>query len=306
MSQGNSLKAVVVALFSNAFIALIKFIVAFITTSAAMMAEAIHSTADCMNQIFLLIGSKRTKKVANEQHSFGYGKEEYFWGFIVATLLFFVGGGFSIYEGIHKLFVPEPIKNVMLSFIVLGIGIVLEFNSFRIAYNQFKIKNNSSFYKGLIEVTDTNLLVILLEDFAALLGLIVVLITTILAFTIAPIFDAIGSILVGAILISIAYMLSNELRKLIVGESIPREIRTDIKHICSQHNKIVKHVNKIQTMFIGREKFVLLISLDVYDNILAYDVENIIEHIKLDIIKKYPNASVIYIEVKDMIRNNKI
>ena len=100
MSQGNSLKAVVVALFSNAFIALIKFIVAFITTSAAMMAEAIHSTADCMNQIFLLIGSKRTKKVANEQHSFGYGKEEYFWGFIVATLLFFVGGGFSIYEGI--------------------------------------------------------------------------------------------------------------------------------------------------------------------------------------------------------------
>lgn len=306
MSQGNSLKAVVIALFSNAFIALIKFIVAFMTTSAAMTAEAIHSTADCMNQVFLLIGSKRTKKAANEQHSFGYGKEEYFWGFIVATLLFFIGGGFSIYEGIHKLFVIEPIKNVMLSFIVLGICIILEFNSFRVAYKQFKIKNNTSFYKGLIAVTDTNLLVILLEDFAALLGLAIVLITTILAVTVAPVFDAIGSILVGAILISIAYMLSNELRKLIVGESIPREIRADIKHICSQHDKIVKHVNKIQTMYIGKEQFILLLSLDIHNGIIAYDVENIIEHIKLDITAKYPNASVIYIEVKDMIRNNRI
>ena len=306
MSEGNSLKAVVIALFSNAFIALIKFIVAFVTASAAMMAEAIHSTADCMNQVFLLIGSNRTKKAANEQHSFGYGKEEYFWGFIVATLLFFVGGGFSIYEGIHKLFVVESINHVGWSFLVLGVGIILEFNSFQVAYKQFKIKNKTSFYKGLVAVTDTNLLVILLEDFAALLGLIIVLITTILAVTVSPVFDAIGSILVGVILVSIAYMLSNELRKLIVGESIPREMRADIKHICSQHNKFVKHVNKIQTMFIGREKFVLLLSLDIYDGVLAYDIENIIEHIKLDITAKYPNASVIYIEVKDMKRNNKI
>lgn len=306
MSEGNSLKAVVIALFSNAFIALIKFIVAFVTASAAIMAEAIHSTADCMNQVFLLIGSNRTKKAANEQHSFGYGKEEYFWGFIVATLLFFVGGGFSIYEGIHKLFVVESINHVGWSFLVLGVGIILEFNSFQVAYKQFKIKNKTSFYKGLVAVTDTNLLVILLEDFAALLGLIIVLITTILAVTVSPVFDAIGSILVGVILVSIAYMLSNELRKLIVGESIPREMRADIKHICSQHNKFVKHVNKIQTMFIGREKFVLLLSLDIYDGVLAYDIENIIEHIKLDITAKYPNASVIYIEVKDMKRNNKI
>jgi cation diffusion facilitator family transporter len=305
MSQDNSLKAVTIALFSNTAIAIIKFIVAFITRSSAMMAEAIHSSADCFNQIFLLIGNKRTKKCPNEQHSFGYGKEEYFWGFMVAILLFFIGGGFSLYEGIHKLFKPEPIQNAIWSFIVLSIGIILEANSFRIAYKEFKKDNDSSFYRAIIDMSNTNLMVILLEDFAALLGLVIVLITTTLALLISPIFDAIGSILVGAILISISYTLSNELRKLIIGESVPREVRNDIKHIIGEY-LIVKHINKLQTMFIGKNQFMILISLDVEDDTLAYDVEDVIEQIKLDITKKYPNASTIYIEIKDSVRNNKV
>jgi cation diffusion facilitator family transporter len=209
MSHSNSLRAVSIALLGNFIVAVVKFIVSFITASAAMMAEAIHSTSDCFNQIFLLIGNKRTKKSATEQHSFGYGKEEYFWGFMVAILLFFVGGGFSTYEGIHRLFTPEPIKNVMWSFIVLSISIILEGNSFRVAYLQFKQKYKTTLYKAIVAMNDTNLLVILLEDFAALLGLIIVLSTTILSITVSPIFDAIGSIIVGIILMVIAYILSN-------------------------------------------------------------------------------------------------
>lgn len=303
--SGESLKAVTIALTSNIIVAAVKFIVSFITRSTAMMAEAIHSSADCFNQIFLLIGNKRTKKDPNEQHSFGYGKEEYFWGFMVAILLFFVGGGFSLYEGIHKLFNPEPIKNVAWSFVVLSIGIALEFNSFRVAYSQFKEKYKTTLYKAIIAMDNTNLMVILLEDFAALLGLLIVIITTILAITISPVFDAVGSICVGIILVIISYTLSNELRKLIVGESVPREIRNNIKNITNKHI-IVKHINKIQTMFIGKEQFMLLMSLDVEDDVHAYDVEDIIEQIKLDIVEVYPNATTIYIEIKDSTRNNKI
>jgi cation diffusion facilitator family transporter len=305
MSHSNSLRAVSIALLGNFIVAVVKFIVSFITASAAMMAEAIHSTSDCFNQIFLLIGNKRTKKSATEQHSFGYGKEEYFWGFMVAILLFFVGGGFSTYEGIHRLFTPEPIKNVMWSFIVLSISIILEGNSFRVAYLQFKQKYKTTLYKAIVAMNDTNLLVILLEDFAALLGLIIVLSTTILSITVSPIFDAIGSIIVGIILMVIAYILSNELRKLIVGESAPRKVRTDIKNIIHKY-LIVNHINRIQTMFIGKEQFILLISIDVDDEALGYTIEDTIEQIKLDITAAYPEASNIYIEVKDSVRNNKI
>jgi len=306
MSHNNSsLKAVAIALISNISVAVIKFVVSFITLSAAMMAEAIHSTADCFNQIFLLIGAKRIKKTPSEQHSFGYGKEEYFWGFMVAILLFFVGGGFSVYEGIHKLFNPEPIKNVFWSFSVLIVAMALEANCFRVAYKQFRKKTKGKFFKSIIDMSDTNLMVILLEDFSALFGLMIVFVTTILAITVSPVFDAIGSILVGTILMIIAYVLSNELRKLIVGESVPREVRADIKTIVREY-AIVKHINKIQTMFIGKEQFMLLMSLDIDDSIVAYDVEDVIEQIKLDIVEKYPNATNIYIEIKDSVRNNKI
>jgi cation diffusion facilitator family transporter len=299
------MKAVMVALIGNAIIAAIKFVVAVVTTSTAMLAEAIHSTADCCNQVFLLIGNKRTSKAPTELHSFGYGKEEYFWGFMVAILLFFVGGFYSLYEGIEKLSKPEPIHHVYWSFIVLGIGIILEFNSFRVAYNQFKTISKDSFFRKIIDTSDTNLLVIILEDMVALFGLIVVAITTILAVTVSPVFDAIGSIVVGLILMIIAYTLSNELRKLIIGESAPREIRNDIKHIIGQYH-MVKHINKIQTMFIGKNQFMLLLSLDIEDDEVAYDIEDTIEQIKLDVTKKYPMASTIYIEIKDSVRNNKI
>ena len=136
--QSNSLRAVIFALVGNLAIAVIKFIVSVISGSSAMLAESIHSLADTTNQVFLLIGRKRSTKGADEVHAFGYGKEEYFWGFLVAVLLFFMGGCFSIYEGIHKLMHPEPLDNYIYIFIVLALSILIELKSFTVALTEFR------------------------------------------------------------------------------------------------------------------------------------------------------------------------
>lgn len=299
MSANGSVKAVTIALIGNLTIGVLKLIVSLFTKSAGMLAESIHSFADTTNQILLLIGSKRSKKLADEQHSFGYGKEEYFWGFIVAVLLFFIGGAYSIYEGIHKIINPESIKNVIWIFVVLVVSIVIEFKSFSVAFNQFKYEKVStvSWLKHLKNSTDTNIFVIVIEDFAALSGLILVLITTILAITIHPLFDAIGSILVGILLISTAYFLSNELRKLMIGESISREMRDNIKEIIKSF-KDVKHINHIKSMYIGNNQFMILLSIDIDDNLKVYHVDDIVSEIKKDILSLYNNAKYINIEIE--------
>ena len=264
MSTHNSNKAVVFALFGNLTIGIIKFIVSFITNSAGMLAEAIHSFVDTTNQILLLIGSKRSVKQADEQHAFGYGKEEYFWGFIVAVLLFFMGGAYSIYEGIHKLINNEPISNTVYIFSVLLVSILIEYKSFSVALTELNSTRDKSIsrIKHLKNSTDINIFVIIIEDFAALLGLVVVIITTLLSILISPIFDSIGSILVGVLLITSSYFLSNELRKLMIGENISRVMRNKIKDIIKSFND-VKNVKNIRTMYIGNNDFVLLISIVV-------------------------------------------
>ena len=299
MSSHSSNKAVVFALFGNLTIGVIKFVVSFITNSAGMLAEAIHSFVDTTNQILLLVGSKRSVKKADEQHAFGYGKEEYFWGFIVAVLLFFMGGAYSVYEGIHKMINPEPISDTIYIFGVLIFSVIIEYKSFSIALKELKNtkKNDTSWIDHLKNSTDINIFVIIIEDFAALMGLVLVILTTILAVTISPVFDAIGSILVGVLLISSSYFLSNELRKLMIGENISRVMRTNIKDIIKSFND-VKHVNNIRTMYIGNSDFVLLISIDVEDDIHVYQVEPLISEMKNDIKELYPNAKYIYIEIE--------
>ena len=138
MSSKGSIKAVLVALVGNFAIAILKFIVATVTNSAGMLAESIHSLADTVNEVFLLIGTKRSRKEADEEHSFGHGKEEYFWGFLVAFLLFSVGGAYSIFEGVHKIAHPEQIEHALWIFIIILVSICIELNSFIVALNEFK------------------------------------------------------------------------------------------------------------------------------------------------------------------------
>jgi cation diffusion facilitator family transporter len=294
--ESNSLRAVLFALVGNLTIAIIKYIVSVISGSSAMLAEAIHSLADTTNQVFLLIGRKRSGKVADEVHSLGYGKEEYFWGFLVAVLLFFLGGCFSIYEAVHKLMHPEPIGNYLYIFIVLAAAMSIEYKSFSVAFREFRKTSPKGFIKPLIDSTDTNLFVILVEDFSALTGLTIVLITTLLSL-VNPFFDIVGTFLVGSLLIVMSYLLANELRKLMVGESIPREMRNEIRTIIRKYT-VIKHINNIRSMYIGNNNFILLISVDVDDFSTGHAIETATEEIKSDIATKYPHARYIYIDVK--------
>jgi cation diffusion facilitator family transporter len=294
-NESNSLRAVLFALAANLAIAVIKYIVSVISGSSALFAEAIHSLADTTNQVFLLIGRKRSRKEADEIHAFGYGMEEYFWGFLVAVLLFFLGGCYSVYEGIHKFRHPQPLENYGYIFLVLVCAIILESKSFSVAFKEFKKISRGGILKSLKDSTDTNLFVILIEDFSALTGLTVVLITTLLSL-INPFFDIIGTFLVGSLLITMSYFLANELRKLMIGESIPRQMRKDIRAIIKRHSA-VRHINNIRSMYIGNNRFILLISVDVEDFLKSSTVESITEQVKNDITSDYPNAKYIYIDV---------
>jgi cation diffusion facilitator family transporter len=296
-NESNSNRAVIFALIGNLTIAIIKYIVSAISGSSAMFAEAIHSLADTTNEVFLLIGRKRSGKGADEIHAFGYGKEEYFWGFLVAVLLFFLGGCYSIYEGIHKFLHPEPIDNYLYIFIVLALALAIEYKSFSVAFREFRKKSPSGFIKSWKDSTDTNLFVILLEDFSALTGLVIVLITTLLSL-INPFFDILGTFLVGCLLIIMSYLLANELRKLMVGENIPRPMRTEIRSIIRKHT-LIRHINNIRSMFIGNNSFILLISIDVEDKCDGASIESLTDQIKTEIKHKYPTAQYIYIDVKD-------
>lgn len=297
MSHSNSTRAVVIALLGNTMIAVLKFIAAFFTQSASMSAEAIHSSADSLNQILLLIGNKRSKKRHDELHPFGYGREEFFWAFMVAILLFFGGAIYSIYEGVHKAVHPEPIKHFWWAIIVLGISIVIESKSFMVAYKEMKKTTKGSLAKAIKKSVDTNLIVILLEDAAALSGLFIAFACTILA-TINPIFDAIGSMAIGLVLCYVSYSLVNELRKLIIGESMPRDERSKIKEIINEY-EIVNHINRIKTMAMGRNNYLLLLSINVEDFTKTYTIEDSVEDMKSEIQKEFPQVSEIYIEISD-------
>jgi cation diffusion facilitator family transporter len=300
--DSGSVKAVIFALGSNILITIIKFVVSAVTHSAGMMAEAIHSVADCGNQIFLLVGNKRSSKRPTEMHPFGYGKEEYFWGFLVAVLLFFVGAAFSIYEGVHKLFQPAELQNISWSFIVLVISIIIEGKSFHVAYTAFsKTKKGSGMYKALKDSTDTNLFVILLEDSAALIGLTIVLISTTLAWFVHPVFDAIGSIMVGLLLISISLFMIDELRKLIVGENISREEREEFRKIVVSY-PMIHQVNYISAMLMGKSKFILVVGIDLEDEARASYVEDQLNEIRNALNNRNPNILRVFFDVRDLNR----
>ena len=300
--RNSSVKAVIFALGSNLLITIVKFLVSGITLSAGMFAESIHSLADCGNQIFLLIGNKRAAKKATDLHPFGYGKEEYFWGFLVAVLLFFVGAVFSIYEGIHKILQPANILHVGWSLAVLVLSIFIEGKSFLVAYASFRKKHgHTNTYRALKESTDTSLMVILLEDSAALIGLSLVLCSTLLAWYIHPVFDAIGSILVGLLLVGVSLFMINELRQLIVGENISREMREELRQRVAK-NPVVHTVNSISAMMMGQGKFLVVIGIDLEDRVEASGIEIQLDLIRKELLNNYPDIHSLFFDVRDLAR----
>ena len=305
MSSHGSNKAIIFALAGNLLIAIIKYIVAFITGSAAMLAESIHSTADSFNQVLLLIGHKKAKKSPSEMHSFGYANEVFFWSLMVAVLLFFVGALFSIYEGVHKLMHPEKLNHIFWIFAVLISSIAIEAKSFQVAFGEFRKTTKLPFLKAIRASTQVSLIVVVLEDSAAMAGLFVVLISTTLAWLINPIFDAIGSITVGILLLGVSILLIVEVKNLIVGESLPRERRLLMRNVIRRF-KNIGHINRIQSMVMGDSQYLVLLSIDINDDMKGSEIEDLTEQLKLNLKKEIPEIGTIYIEVQDADRNQKM
>lgn len=221
MAAGGSKKVIIISLFANFTVAISKLFGSFYTGSSALMSEAIHSFSDCCNQILLLFGSGQANKGVSEKYPLGRDREIFFWSFIVAFLLFTMGGVFSLYEGIHKIQDPHPLTNPWVAIAILVYGIVVEAYSFFACYKEVRLVNKyGSLWNWIQKTHAADLLVIFLEDFAAVMGLAFALVSTIIAWVTGNgIWDGIGSCFIGVLLIIVAVVLATELKQMLIGES---------------------------------------------------------------------------------------
>jgi cation diffusion facilitator family transporter len=236
MSSGST-KVILIAMIANLGIAIAKFAGAYFTKSSALLAEAIHSVVDTTNQVLLLLGEKASKKKPDDAHPLGYGRETFFWSFVVSILLFSLGGLFAIYEGIHKLADPEPIHNPLLALGILGFGILLEGYSFYVCLKEVRKRNRfHNLWTWFRKTTSAGLLVIFTEDAGALVGLMIASICISLSWALDdPAFDAYGSILIGCLLVGLAILLAREIKSLIIGEAPSKNYRPQIESLVRSH-----------------------------------------------------------------------
>ena len=290
-------KSVKAALVANGLIAIEKGIAAFFTGSASMMAEAIHSTADCGNQILVLVGQHQSRRGKSEAHAFGQGKANFFWSFVVAVVLFLLGGLFSIYEGIHKIMNPQEIQYPWLIVAIIIFAIILEGGALRIALKESNSKLKDIF-KTIEKSSSSHILVVLIEDSGAILGLVILGIGLGLSLFVHPIFDGIAALMIGILLLSLSTILFIELKKLIVGESLDRETIRQIKNLVKEESHVLVHINSVRSMFIGSDEVLLIISMNVQDDKTGQEIEQDIKELKNKIQKTFNQHKLdIYIDV---------
>lgn len=287
------------ALAGNALIAIMKFIAASISGSSAMFSEGIHSVVDTGNQILLLYGLKQAKKPADDRFPFGHGKEIYFWSFIVAIMIFAVGAGISIYEGIHRLLEPAPIKNIMINYIVLVLAMIFEGAAWFFALKEFKkAKGKWGYFEAVQRGKDPSMFVVLFEDSAAMLGLLVALLTTIFTQITGNLYlDGIASIIIGFILAVTAMWLAFETKSLLIGESANIYVVNGIKKL-SQSYENIEHVNEVLTIHMGPEFILVNISVEFNDATTATEIEDTISQLDAAIKNEFENVQRVFVETE--------
>ncbi|MGD8526252.1 MAG: cation diffusion facilitator family transporter [Thioalkalispiraceae bacterium] len=296
---GSSKKVIFAALAGNGLIALTKFIAAAITGSSAMLSEGIHSLVDTGNQVLLLHGLKQSKKPADARFPFGHGKEVYFWSFVVAILVFALGAGISIYEGIRHILHPQPISNPMLNYIVLGLAILFEGFAWTFALTEFtKTKGKWGYIEAVQRGKDPTMFVVLFEDSAAMLGLLVALTGLLLTqYTGILIFDGAASIMIGFILAGTAIWLAFETKGLLIGESANKNVVDGIRKLVQSYAE-VSTTNEVVTMHMGPDFILLNLSVDFRDDLDAAALKTVIHNIDTDIKSRYPLVKRIFIEAE--------
>jgi cation diffusion facilitator family transporter len=299
MASASSKKVIYAALIGNFLIALTKFIAFFVTKSSAMLSEGVHSVVDTGNQVLLLYGLRRAKRPADAQFPFGHGKEVYFWGFIVAIMIFTIGAGVSIYKGIHHLLHPVPIQNPTLNYIVLACAMLFEGAAWYFALTEFtKVKGKWGYLEAVHRGKDPSMFVVLFEDSAAMLGILVAFVGIFLSqITGNPLYDGAASVVIGLILAGTAAWLAYEIKGLLIGESARPEIVKGVKEIVKSYPKI-KHVNEILTLHMGPDFILLNLSVDFADNLLAGDLEDTISRLDRQIKQAYPKIKRVFVEAE--------
>lgn len=297
MSASGGTKAIVAALTANLAIALAKFVAFIFTGSSSMLAESIHSVADSGNQVLLLVGGKRAQRERTKEHPFGYGRERYFYAFVVAVVLFTIGSAFSIYEGIHKLSSEEPLSNLGWAFGVLIFAIIAESFSFRTAIKESNaIRGDKGWIEFIRRSKSPELPVIVLEDLGALLGLIFALFgVSMAAITGDPFWDAIGTLMIGILLGIIAIILAVETKSLLLGEGASPEVEDQIR-VALQNSPEVSRVIHMRTLHLGPEELLVAAKIAVNHDDTAAEVARGIDEAELAIRSAVPIARVIYLE----------
>jgi cation diffusion facilitator family transporter len=299
MANPSSLKVIIAALVGNSLIALTKFAAAAFTGSSAMLSEAIHSVVDTGNQLLLLYGVRRSTRPADGGHPFGYGMELYFWTFVVAILIFAVGAGASIYEGVNGILEPHPVSDPLVNYVVLAIAALFEAGAWWIAYKEFgKVKGGQSFLAAVRGSKDPTLFTVLFEDSAALLGLVVAFagIAAAQAFGV-PELDGVASVLIGVILAAIAALLAYESKSLLVGEGASAEVVAGIEGLIAEQPAIAR-LNELLTMHLGPRDVLVNLSIDFTDELTSRDVEAAISALEQRIKEGYPEVTRVFIEAQ--------
>ena len=296
MSAGGGTKAIVAALSANAGIAVAKFVGFAVTGSSSMLAEGVHSIADTANQGLLLLGKRTSQRKADAEHPFGYGRDRYFYSFVVALLLFTLGALFAIYEGIHKVEAPEPIDAPFVAVIILGLAVLLEGYSFRTAMAESReLRGDASWWQFIRQAKVPELPIVLLEDTGALFGLVFALLGGVLSLlTGNPVWDGVATIAIGVLLGLIAIVLIIEMKSLLIGEGAsPELLRTIVRELEGGN---VERVIHIRTQYLGPEEILVAAKIAFNGTASVAEVARSIDEAEVRVRSAVPAARLIYLE----------
>ena len=296
-SHHGSNKVIYAALAGNFLIAASKFVAAAYTGSSAMLSEGVHSVVDTGNQGLLLYGLHRASRPPDRSHPFGHGRELYFWSFIVALLVFAVGAGVSIYEGVSHILHPEPVENIIVNYIVLGLSVVFEGTSWALALKEFsKQKGKLDYFTAVQRSKDPTTFTVLFEDSAALIGLLIAFIgVTAAEFLQIPILDGVASIGIGLVLAATAIFLARECKGLLIGEPALPQVQSSILDIAAE-DKAVQQANGVLTVHLGPQQIVVALSIEFQDGLNAPQIEQCIERMEGRLKEHHPEITALFVK----------
>lgn len=298
MAGGGSTKAIIAAFFANLGIAIAKLIGFFVTGSASMLAESIHSGADTTNQALLLLGGKQSKQKASRTHQFGYGRERYFWSFVVALVLFSLGGLFAIFEGIEKIRHPHDVDNLTVAIVILALGIVLEGWSLRTAIvESLKVKGpDQSWWDFIRDARMPELPVVLLEDLGAMAGLVIALSAVVTAsVTDNPVWDGWGTLVIGLLLFAIAAILAREMKSLLIGEGLTNAAQQTVIDLIEQHEHVAELL-ELRSQHMGPETVLIAANIRFDAGLDQPGLAAAIDDIEARLRSMLPHKLFVYLE----------